>query len=299
MSRHHSHRLTRIRLRRLFVQGTCPAARRRIIADAAGCPECRDLMRRYYRSEGALSGLEPVAAPAALDRMAEAIFDTVLPAAKPKQHWYLKLKYWAAFATLTTAIVLFWIVGVGIKDRAHRISLTDIGPHHIEELTPRGSYADSSDFGIRVFSISRTSRNVSENPRLTLNDIMTFSYTRAAPGRGYLALFGIQSGGKPIWYYPDYGDQESVEVQGNRIDEPLGDGFDLRPHHQEGALLIVALFSEAPIATSSIETIVAEQNKKGMRLDAMARYSWHKLHPSITTHAVVLELEGQDESSIP
>ena len=288
----HLHFLTARRLRRMFIAGIDVRARRRVIAEAKQCERCREVLRRHYRFEGALAGVGAVASPVAVDRMASAILDAVSPVPKKKRFAYRR-PLWAvaAVSALLFFSWLWWLQPLP----SHRVDRFGLSLDSASELVSRGGIAGDADVGIRVFAVSEQPRRIDEPSTLSIHDMITFTYTRAVAGTGYLALFGLQEEGNMIWYYPDYGERESVRVKGARVDEPLKDGFDLFVHHREGPLLIVALFSEKPLLVADIEDAAHTMAAERPSVEAEAMYAWPMFGETVSVHSLLLEVEVRGE----
>ena len=278
----HRHGRTRALVQRLFTGGLSPPRRRALFAGLAACERCAAYYGRFHALEDSLCRAplagEPWPAPAAttpfaLERVEAALFAALAtPAAGRRGAWSLG---WAGAAAAAAAVVVLavtlWPAALPQPDREA------LGPglRWVEaDLVARGGAVASPDVGLRVFRVAPTAGEragegagdaaggaagaVAEAARggLSLDDVITFTYTNVAADVGYLALFGVQAEGRILWYYPTYGGGESVAIASDRVDEPLGDGFRLSVNHTAGRLRVVGLFSAAPIDVAAIRDAV-------------------------------------------
>ncbi|HEY3450105.1 MAG TPA: hypothetical protein VGK67_27375 [Myxococcales bacterium] len=248
----HLHALTRWRIRRLFSSGLEPGAYGHLLREVDGCPRCAALYSRLDSLQSALCGPSDGPSPFALDRVQAAIFQRVAPPApraRPSWRWALAP---AAACALAIAFLLF-----------RPPSPSDSG------LVVRGSGpAQSANVGIRMLRVLPSS--LEESATVSLDDLVTFTYTNAAPGMAYLALFGVQEDGKVRWYYPGYEGTASIRVASDRVDEPLGDGIRIRVNHSPGWLRVSAVFSAQPIARERIEEAVRSLASQPSQLHDLA-----------------------------
>ena len=161
-------------------------------------------------------------------------------------------------------------------------------------LAAKGHPADDiADIGIRVFQVARSGDRVEEKNEVTPDDILTFTYTFAKPHDGYLALFGVQKSGAVRWYYPDYGEEKSIEIKGDRVDEPLGDGIDLSVNHVPGWLCIVAVFSEHPIDVETVENGIEQVQSSSSVAELPSLVLREKLGANSLQYSVTMEIEEE------
>jgi hypothetical protein len=251
----HRHAETERRIRQLFTSGLNPTRRAFLFADIEQCDKCAGVYRRYHCLEMALTGTTDGLSPFANERLRETILSAVAEDVVPelRRGWILKLGLVGATA-FAAAFVLIIALSPGSR-ATHRVPVSSRTPFRpVEYIAAKGFPPNAlSDVGIRVFQVAESGDTVSENRTLSIHHILTFTYTFAKPHQGYLALFGVQETGDIRWYYPDYGGNASIPIEGDAIDEPLGDGIDLSVNHSPGWLRIVALFSESPIDATAIE----------------------------------------------
>jgi hypothetical protein len=290
----HSHRRTERRLFEMFTSGISDAKRRRLLVEVDSCEQCRAMSRSYHRAESALSFAGAAVSPFAAERMALGIFSQ--HADKPTKRRYVGAKLAAALvpvAALAIAVLLL------LPDSpSFRVNLPKDFSAYSTELVSRGGTASasaSSDFGIRSFAISRDNRRVRERDKISINSLLTFTYTRTEPTPGYLLLFGVQDSKNVIWYYPDFGENESIEIQGDRVDEPLGDGFNISANHEKGPLLIAALFSEEPISVDRIETIVDKHKSLSPSIDQWRSSMKEALGEDVTPFFILSTVEDDND----
>jgi len=100
---------------------------------------------------------------------------------------------------------------------------------------------------------------------LHLEEYMRITTTREVDEHGYVFVFGLQDGKEPLWYSPnpDEGETQSQPVQAGRS-IPLGgrDGpfqMELSVRHSVGPLMVVAIFTDEPIAVAAAQAALAER----------------------------------------
>jgi hypothetical protein len=259
MRPHRSHRRLRRLIHRLFTVGVSSAARQRLFASLETCKELGDEYHQYQRVESALCNTDAPYTALAIERVGHALLDEWQGALTPASS---RLRRWRIPALLTGglgigAALLLVVMLWPWRESDRRVLDRDIGFSPVS-LTAKGVYPGSaeSQIGVRVFEVSTSGQRVWEEKKLNIADIITFTYTRVKKNSGYLALFGVQETGEIRWYYPDYGERKSIPIQGDRVDEPLGDGIALAVNHRPGWLRVVALFSDTPIEVEAIEAAV-------------------------------------------
>ena len=262
----HLHYVTQRRIKRLFTNGMSTPKRAKLLGDVSTCEHCGALFRRYQRLENALTR-DDVISRLARERVKDAVLYEIVTtreSAQPQTALTRGMKW--AFAVSGTAGVLLLslyllLPSLPPKDHTPLSNAVSITPAPL--IAAKGArQSDNSDIGIRVFQVSRDGEHVSESDAITLKDILTFTYTYAKSPNGYLALFGIQEHGEVRWYYPSYDKDRSLQIEGDKIDEPLKDGIDLAVNHTPGWLRIVAIFSEHPIDVQQIEKAVSKAENR-------------------------------------
>jgi hypothetical protein len=258
----HSHAATQERIERLFTRGLSHAVRAELIREVEGCETCGAYYRRLHVLEAALTGSAAGLSHFARERVRDAVLDAVAPEKQTRKS-LLGLKWALVGTAAAVSAVLALTLLQPTRERSHRTTLSEsarLAP--IELVAAKGHpKKETADVGIRLFKVSKAGDAVTEDSSLLLNDIITFTYTYAKSHDGYLALFGIQETGEVRWYYPDYGENKTFKIQGNRVDEPLEDGIDLSINHEPGWLRVVALFSERPVDVSAIESSISLLDK--------------------------------------
>jgi hypothetical protein len=74
----------------------------------------------------------------------------------------------------------------------------------------------------------------------------------------YLLLFGIDSSGRALWYFPAPPQAESVAIRGGAgreeaaLDEPLPGSTRLAVNHRPGPVRVLALFTQRPLRISEV-----------------------------------------------
>ena len=290
----HVHRKTQKRIERLFTCGLSRASRDVLFREIDGCEGCGKYYRRYHQLESALTGSFAGTSHFAKERVLDAVIGAVTGAEEPQEFTPPVGGRWAllgAVGVVAAALVLiFWL---RVPDRFDRVSISEsaeLAP--VETIAVKGYPArEVADVGIRLFKVSGEGNQVAEKNELFLNDIITFTYTFAKPHAGYLALFGIQNNGEVRWYYPDYGQEESVRIEGDKIDEPLKDGIVLSKNHEPGWLRIVALFSDHPVEVSAIEASVSNLEEKS-ELKSLTPLSDTEYGVHSIQYSVMVKIEG-------
>jgi hypothetical protein len=162
-------------------------------------------------------------------------------------------------------------------------------------LVARGGYPQKAeaDVGFRLFHVVENGSNVAETGDLSIDDIITFTYTQVNPTGGRLALFGIQETGEIKWYYPGYNEKTSIPIKGDKVDEPLKDGISLSVNHKPGRLRIIALFSKTPVSTSEIEAAVTALRKNSTPIQDLAPILLTKYSTPPIQYSVMVEIGGR------
>ncbi len=250
----HIHVLTRRRIDRLFADKLEAVSHRKLFDDLDTCELCAGYYSRLQTLESALCGVSDSVTPFALGRVQALVLNASKPSLKSRP---LVSRGWkTALAGAFTAMVLAWLL-LPVTPDSSRIAIPRGSELSPMELVARGSAdEDRAGVGIRVFRVTPKGTGAKEKTSVSHNDIITFTYTRTAEKPGYMALFGVQQSGEVLWYYPDYGEEQSIPISGDKIDEPLGDGIDLSVNHKEGWLRIVSVFSDKPISVNAIESRV-------------------------------------------
>jgi len=255
MSRH-VHALTRWRIRRLFAEGLAPQRYRALLEDLHGCSACAALFARQSELESAICG-EP--SPFALERVEAAVLDRLSNDPADAQS-----KRWRGALVAACAVALVMALGRVTPERQHlgrETSLTSVTARG--ELPPR-----SANVGIRL--LRATPEKISESSKLSIGDVVTFTWTDVDPAARYLAILGVQQDGRVRWYYPGDEGAMSIRLERAQIDEPLGDGIRLSVRHAPGWLRVTALFSPRPIAKAEIEDAVRALGERKGALEGLA-----------------------------
>ena len=255
----HVHAWTRRRIRSLFL-GTLPTSvRAQVFRTLDCCPTCADYYRRYQVAESALCGVDVPYTALSIERVGTAVLGAAIPQAVPRHSLVLR---WAAVpvgaaAALLAVLLLLPTLRGPASDRAPLSPNATLSPI---TLVARGGAPRRavSEVGFRLFRVVDGGLGVKEGGALSLNDIITFTYTQVNEPGGTLALFGIQETGEIRWYYPGYDSDSSVSIAGDKVDEPLSDGIDLSVNHTPGRLRITALFTEKPLTKAEIEAAVVD-----------------------------------------
>ncbi len=268
----HNHWWTRRRIAQLFVDGLRPTHHQALLRDIHGCARCMREYRRYELLEAALCGGSAEPTAFALERMEGLLLHAAH--AEPPPSWFSNhvgaLALASGLFAGAMAVVHHWKL-----DSAQSVA-SRMDPR-ADGFVARGEDASQGDVGIRAFRVIDGGRRVEEAKTLLPDDTITFSYTNVRSSIRYLAVLGMQAvasrgasevvdadrlppsstGSAPQdsvvrWYYPNLEEPGSIPIKSDRIDEPLGDGFQLALHHRCGWLRVVAIFSPDPIATSDL-----------------------------------------------
>jgi len=247
----HLHALTRRRVRQLFLGDLSPAGHRALFAELGRCGSCAQLYARHHAAEAALCGQAEGPTPFSIERMERFILDTV--ARKPALG--LARWRWAPFAAAAMAVVLLLVLWPKATP-PERVFLA--ANDRLEEvLVARGGATARPTVGVRLFRVSPGGRvDEAREASLSLDDLVSYTYTDVRGGAQHLALFGVQEGGALRWYYPGDDGVASVPIRGDVVDEPLGDGFRLAVRHAPGWLRVSAVFSSEPIDRRVLEQAV-------------------------------------------
>ncbi len=291
----HRHRSTERRIDALFTAGLSPAKRTRLLAEVEGCDACAGYYGRYQLLEDVLTGTAEGVSPFVRERVLEGAL-AATSAENPGTvtvHWGRWSTIGAtAVAAAGVVILLLLPLDPHLSSRTPLPENTGLVPAPV--LAAKGYPADATaDIGIRVFQVAKSGNRVDEKSAVALEDILTFTYTFATPHDGYLALFGFQETGEVHWYYPDYEEGKSIRIKGDKVDEPLGDGFDLSVNHTPGWLRIVAIFSDQPIDVAAVESGVDELRRGGDGAELSNVFPLEKFGATRLQYSVIMEIEKE------
>lgn len=290
----HRHHTVQHRIDALFTSGLSPAKRAELFAEVEGCVRCGGYYRRHQMLEDALSGTVEGVSPFMRERILEAaLAATPIHATRARRIlWGRWSPMGAALAAAAMVMFLLWPLGSPSSSRTALPENAGLAPVHV--LAAKGVPASATaDIGIRVFQVARRGDRVEEKDAVALNDILTFTYTYAKPHDGYLAIFGVQETGEVRWYYPDYGGEKSIRIKGDRVDEPLGDGIDLRVNHTPGWLRIVAVFSDKPVSAEAVESGVDRLRVRGDGAELSNAFPFENFGATSLQYSVIMEIEGE------
>jgi hypothetical protein len=256
----HIHRAERRRIDRWFEADLDSSGREFMLAALNACPKCAAYYRELQMLESSLCGADEPYTHFSIERINKALWTAqIAPNRSTKELMTprFRLVFAPAAAIVTAAFVLFLLYPT--VPPSDRIDIPSKGAVSPVTLVARGAFPQKaeSDVGIRLFRAVEGGAAVAEGKDLSINDIVTFTYTQANQPGGQFMLFGIQDTGEVRWYYPSYGETSSIAVNGDKVDEPLKDGILLRVNHMPGRLRVTALFSKRPVATSDVEAAVA------------------------------------------
>ena len=300
MMKRHSHRHTRRLIHRMFTATLSASQRALLFENLDGCDSCATVFDTYQTMESALLGKDAPYTSFTIERVHEALVSdasTHHSETRPRLKWIPAAVAGGISIVAAVAFLILGPVGRPANHPNHRAVLGGDAALSAVTLTAKGIYPPSSAslIGIRVFAVDTGADRVREEAHLDLNDIITFTYTEAEIGVRYLALFGIQETGGVRWYYPDYNEAKSIPVDGETVDEPLGDGIDLSVNHRPGWLRIVAMFSDAPLDVDTIEDAVLKLRKHPLELKALSPLSLSETSICLRQYTIMVEInEGDD-----
>ncbi len=289
----HLHILTRRLIRKLFTTGISSRKRFHLYKSLEQCSICSNYYVLCQTIESALCKTDNPYTIFSIERTAESLFANLYKnnlRISSKQPFSRTPALIFASATIVISILFFFYL-IPFSDRLPLPIDSQLSQVH---LIAKGSSTgnDLADFGIRVFRVTNNQQAVREESNLSIDDIITFTYTYADSNGGNLALFGIQNKGEIRWYYPEYGEEESIYIKGNKIDEPLGDGISLSVNHNPGLLRIVALFTKEPLSIKEIEAAAEALFKETGSIKSMEPLIFKDLDTPPTQHSVMLEIGG-------
>lgn len=299
----------RRRIDLLFEKGVGDSSRKELFEHLETCEACAAHYDRHLKLESALcvsrgSRAEESSAPTrgdevfsvfAVERVRSAVLDgAVKPAGEPLTARYrcTAVAFGAVALVALVTLVLFF-PRQPTSDKSPLPAGAELAPVYIAS---RGAEQDEqAGIGIRVFRVVDSGERVLEKGGLGLGDTITFTYTRVEKGAGYLALFGVQPSGEIRWYYPDYDEDRSVRIEGDKVDEPLRDGIRLGVNHEPGPLRIVSVFSSRPIDKPVIESAVAGLFDTALEFGELKPLSLEFQDMKTLEYSILVEIAGSDE----
>lgn len=285
----HSHGWTRRRIHRLFTGELAAMKRHRLFDELDQCDACASHYRYYHRMETALCRPADGLSPFAVQRARAAVLELRHNSKKPRLLSIRRLALAGSLSGLTLALI--WLLIGPTAPDPDRVNLSPASTLAPVAVVARGDGASqNSRIGIRVFRVSTRRDDTAETDRLTIKDIVTFTYSQVDDSPGYLTIFGIQSTGDIRWYHPPYSGRESILVNGGKVDEPLGDGFQLEVNHRPGWLRIVSLFSQQPIDTDTIEAVVRHWSAGTSQIREMVPLPLADLPPQTLEHSILVQI---------
>ncbi|MCP4679016.1 MAG: DUF4384 domain-containing protein [Deltaproteobacteria bacterium] len=242
--------------------------------------------------ESALCDVSDSATPFALGRVEKAVLDGLEMNKSPRFSLRRKLTLAIAGASCALAVLVSTMFFLGQAPSPHRVAFDEQSRLVPVDLlvSKSGTARAEPGVGIRIIRVSPGDDRAREDATLSLDSIITFSYTCIVPGQGYLAIFGIQESGNILWYYPDYDGTESIEISDNKVDEPLGDGFRLSVNHKPGRLRAFSIFSAEPIDVNAIETAVSELLETPGAIEEVIPLKIKGYEDSLMQHSFAIEI---------
>ncbi len=288
----HSHRITERRIMRLFTVGLPPAGRSQLFNTLNICDKCARAYQKHQYLESGLLGTRDPITHFTLERVEAAVLDATTSKERRRTSLFSKWSLAAVGAVAVALLALFLVPAVPSSDRAALAPDARFVPI---DLVARGRIPDKTSMvGIRVLKVAEPDE-VEETASLSIDDIITFTYTRAAQQAGYLTIFGIQQSGELLWYYPDYGEKQSIETPGDVVDEPLGEGIKLSVNHEPGWLRIVSIFSTEPIVVDKIEATIEESRRKSGTFRSLEPLAPETIGQTSIEYSILIHINGKDK----
>ena len=291
----HSHRQIEKQIARLFTVGLSGRKTRYLWRSLARCPHCATVYEQYASAERALTGSPSPISIFSIERTRNAVFQVHRKTDGKKRAVWVK---WSAAFAAVAGLMAYILTSLYSGPASHRVAIPINHSQRSWELTPRGiSRSAPSYVGFRVFAIAPANESVLEKSTLSLDDLITFTFTYAQKRDGYLMLFGLQSQSEtPIWYYPDLGEKQSIAIRGDRVDEPLNDGIALSVNHHVGELRIVSLFSDKPIPVEAVEKAVRALRDSGDLMNVNATLPLDRTRISVIEYSTLLYVQSPPDT---
>ena len=99
----------------------------------------------------------------------------------------------------------------------------------------------------------------------------------------YAFLFGIDGQGRIKWYLPRPEDGQSLAIPPGWVDHPVGHGLRVAVNHEPGPLLLVGLFSAAPLRVDEVR-----QRVQGRSIDGE---TIQELWPAVESRVLSVRVE--------
>ncbi|HEY3451296.1 MAG TPA: hypothetical protein VGK67_33365 [Myxococcales bacterium] len=265
----HIHALARWRIERLFTGKLTSRDRRALLRDLRGCPACTALYARYGDLQASLCGDPNVLA---LERIEAALEDQLGNEGTRPARWRRPALVLAASAACLLALV------IPVRSPSDHVPLAPEAK--LVGIVARGQHVPrSANVGIRMFRA--LPQGVSEPQLLSIDDVVTFTWTDLDPAARYVSIFGVQEDGRIRWYY------QGTKLEGFGSDEPFGEGIRLGVRHQPGWLRVTALFSAGPLDPSKVEQAVRAQKGPLEALDPLL------LEEGVLEHSIRVEIAAK------
>ena len=286
----HRHRRTQKAIARLFEGGRLRQETATLFNTLRRCPACAARYEQYRETEAALSTVCGAPDRLAVARLADAVIGSVHPGADKPRVRALK---WALVPVSALAAAALLFLMWPASPMPHRVPIRRTPETTFRELLPRSaSTPGPAHVGIRVFVVSAKTRPLREASAVSIDDVITFTYTHTKEERGCLMIFGLQEHvDTPLWYYPDYEEDTSLSIPGDRVDTPLGDGIVLSVNHLAGEVRIVSLFSDTPLDKAAVASAITRLRQENELLDISVPVPLDAFGVNAIEHSVVLTIE--------
>ncbi len=261
-----SHRHAKKLVNKHFRTGVDPKQWQLLKGHLHTCPSCHTFYEQHQRLENILCHGDATAIDIPTVFQIERLENRLLGRVAPPTSSRADKLWFPALGLVSALMVLFLVTRLPQleSDRtplAATVALSYVNIDVGDVFQARGGRTTKSLVGIRVFRVGHSDRveeTQDTGPALTLNDIITFSYSSDTgdPAHNrytHLTLVGKQADGLR-WYYPSYGadERQGIGIKSGMVDEVLNDGFRLSVHHSPGALRVYAFFSEEALNKDAV-----------------------------------------------
>lgn len=236
--------------RRVVGAAVAPPDAQWLAEHLGACPDCMD---RYDRAEGAvavMTGMKPDQPQGITSRRLMEDTFAKLADKQPQTRpiwWWLGLNRWvAASMALAVAVTTVWIVS-GTWDKA---------PTRRPQLLSRGGEQPlpAVGFGFSGIDEKGDEYEVVESDGVCLGHALRFYVTAREQSFTHYLIFGVQDE-DVHWYFPTPEEGLSYElpqVPGERVAHMVPYEIELWKKHRSGAVQLVGLFSDRPLAQASV-----------------------------------------------
>lgn len=173
-----------------------------------------------------------------------------------KRSMLLNLSKEKIFTALTLATAACAII-ISVFSLSKSISLSN-------EFSQKGGTNTNNFPRLYAFCISsdlRETRPITDKSvTCSLNSELQFALSNSENSEfEYLFIIGVDSAGRRMYYYPEYGDHKSVRI-GKKIDKtPFKTSIKLAANHQKGNVAISAVFSKQQFTYDEIKQLFSQK----------------------------------------